>query len=370
MLEVGRVTAPAPGTFLSWNRAHFGAWCIVSAPLILGLDVTDTAKLEPILDVIGNQAAIKVNQDWAGHPGMLVENIVPPPQPFKPGGIVVPSSSAGDFNTAGGAGAATGPADKDTSGANLRTGSPGGIGTIRIGSGIIGKGHSITEISMSFRYIAGYTPAAGHAKKASVVKLLVLDLASSQVLATPWTSEPLGNYSYDHFTGYSPPVKVHATGLSVSTNSAVILALEVENNERNLQIPIDDKAMGFNIHVNWDQMAVNESAGYTDSRGAFLRVAMTPSAPFGSGQLWAKPQPQGAMAVLLINHSPTTISNYSIALSKLNLTEASYSVRDIWTSKSLGTIDDVLKIVAPAYDSAFMMLSPGRYTATQHSRSS
>ena len=24
------------GTFYSWNRAHFGAWCIVSSPLILG----------------------------------------------------------------------------------------------------------------------------------------------------------------------------------------------------------------------------------------------------------------------------------------------------------------------------------------------
>ena len=35
MLEVGRVSAPTPDTFLSWNRAHFGAWCITSSPLIL-----------------------------------------------------------------------------------------------------------------------------------------------------------------------------------------------------------------------------------------------------------------------------------------------------------------------------------------------
>ena len=59
-------------------------------------------------------------------------------------------------------------------------------------------------------------------------------------------------------------------------------------------------------------------------------------------------------------HQKNQCNCLTIALSKLNLTEASYSVRDSWTSKSLGTIDDVLKIVAPAYDSAFMMLSPGR----------
>ena len=40
--------------------------CIVSAPLVLGLDLTD-AKLAPILDVIGNKAAIAVNQAWVGH---------------------------------------------------------------------------------------------------------------------------------------------------------------------------------------------------------------------------------------------------------------------------------------------------------------
>ena len=107
MLEVGRVNEPSPGTFTSWNRAHFGAWCaaparrparrarpcpstfcaprfapsrppparcrlphlarspparcITSAPLILGLELTD-AKLEPILDIIGNAEAIAINQ--------------------------------------------------------------------------------------------------------------------------------------------------------------------------------------------------------------------------------------------------------------------------------------------------------------------
>ena len=71
MLEVGRVLAPdQPGTWFSWNRAHFGAWCVTSSPLILGLNLSDEL-LGPILDIIGNEEAIRVNQQWAGHPGGL-----------------------------------------------------------------------------------------------------------------------------------------------------------------------------------------------------------------------------------------------------------------------------------------------------------
>ena len=55
-----------------WNRAHFGAWCVVSSPLILGLDVTDGGTLCDIIDVISNKEAVAINQEWAGHPGALV----------------------------------------------------------------------------------------------------------------------------------------------------------------------------------------------------------------------------------------------------------------------------------------------------------
>jgi hypothetical protein len=52
---------------------------------------------------------------------------------------------------------------------------------VRIGSGLEGKGHSLSEIHMSFRYVAGYTPSAGQRKAAPVVKLVVLDLKTSKV---------------------------------------------------------------------------------------------------------------------------------------------------------------------------------------------
>merc|ERR1712160_85924 len=94
--------------------AHFGAWCVVSSPLILGMELSDE-KLTPVLDIITNEEAISVNQQWAGHPGMLVENILAPQVPYNPGGAVVPSSSAGDFDSEG-ASISGGRSDDSTSG--------------------------------------------------------------------------------------------------------------------------------------------------------------------------------------------------------------------------------------------------------------
>jgi len=94
MLEVGRVK----GT-LAWNRAHFGAWCIVSAPLILGLDLTNPELLEPVIPIITNKEAIAVNQQWFGHPGRLILELADgaiqiwaKPQPDK---AIIPRADAG-----------------------------------------------------------------------------------------------------------------------------------------------------------------------------------------------------------------------------------------------------------------------------------
>jgi alpha-galactosidase len=50
-------------------RSHFGAWCIVSSPLILSHDVNSDAVMGEIWPIISNREAIAVNQAWAGHSG-------------------------------------------------------------------------------------------------------------------------------------------------------------------------------------------------------------------------------------------------------------------------------------------------------------
>merc|ERR1712190_606505 len=71
MLEVGNLHGNAA---FNQSRSHYGAWCIVSSPLILGLDITDSAAVDGIWDIVSNKEAIAVNQAWAGHPGRLVRD--------------------------------------------------------------------------------------------------------------------------------------------------------------------------------------------------------------------------------------------------------------------------------------------------------
>jgi hypothetical protein len=53
-----------------------GAWCIVSSPLILGMDMSNASTMADVWPYISNTEAIAVNQAWAGDPGRL---IYPPP---------------------------------------------------------------------------------------------------------------------------------------------------------------------------------------------------------------------------------------------------------------------------------------------------
>jgi len=54
------------------SRSHFGAWCVVSSPLILGFDLRDSKKMDSVWDIITNMEALAVSQSWEGHPGRLV----------------------------------------------------------------------------------------------------------------------------------------------------------------------------------------------------------------------------------------------------------------------------------------------------------
>mmetsp|Transcript_7156 Transcript_7156/g.21869 ORF Transcript_7156/g.21869 Transcript_7156/m.21869 type:complete len:443 (-) Transcript_7156:205-1533(-) len=72
-LEVGCRHGPGgardPGLSPAEARTHFGAWCIVSSPLVLSLDVNDDELMDEVWPLISNQEAIAVNQAWAGRSG-------------------------------------------------------------------------------------------------------------------------------------------------------------------------------------------------------------------------------------------------------------------------------------------------------------
>ena len=71
MMEVGVTntqSAEPPLSFVE-SRTHFGAWAIVSAPLILGLNLSDAATVDAVWPIISNAEAIAINQEYAGHSG-------------------------------------------------------------------------------------------------------------------------------------------------------------------------------------------------------------------------------------------------------------------------------------------------------------
>ena len=167
-------------------------------------------------------------------------------------GAIVPSSSLSDFNFADGASASGGPHDDLCSGANVRSGNPGAVSRIQLDHPLLAPGYEVAALHLSFRYAAGFTPPPGKAANASTVQLLLLDAAGTAT--SLYSSPPLGNYSYDHFKGYSPPIPISATDLHVANEKLLFIVLEVHNRARNLQIPIDDLRGGWNVSVTWNKL--------------------------------------------------------------------------------------------------------------------
>lgn len=84
MLEVGVTKSQKEPECIKWGqrgctldvveaRTHFAAWCIVSAPIVLGNDLTDSKTMDAIWPIISNREAIAVNEAWAGDAGVLVK---------------------------------------------------------------------------------------------------------------------------------------------------------------------------------------------------------------------------------------------------------------------------------------------------------
>lgn len=75
MLEVGCADGPGGTTDKGLSfieaRTHFGAWSIVSSPLILSHDMTNDTITDAIWPIISNREVISVNQAWAGESGNL-----------------------------------------------------------------------------------------------------------------------------------------------------------------------------------------------------------------------------------------------------------------------------------------------------------
>ena len=62
---------PCPGLTFAETQTHMAAWCIVSAPLTLSMDLTNKVALDDAWPLISNRDALDINDDWAGFSGSL-----------------------------------------------------------------------------------------------------------------------------------------------------------------------------------------------------------------------------------------------------------------------------------------------------------
>ena len=123
--------------------------------------------------------------------------------PYAPAGAVVPSDTPADLGFAGGASAAGGPKDAACSGGNVRSGNPGHTTRVQLDHPLLAPGYEIASVSLAFRYAAGYTPPAGKQVQDPIVTATLTN-SSGGTLVSLFTSPPLGNYSFDHFTTCTP----------------------------------------------------------------------------------------------------------------------------------------------------------------------
>lgn len=109
---------------------------------------------------------------------------------------------------------------------------------------IYGLAHNVTRVTVNLSYVAGYSPQPGEHKAAAVASLHLLDMQTRKDLSGPLvTFPPLSAYSYDNFTGYSPPLLASVANLSFPNAKPFLIALRIVNHDRNVQIPLHSLAL-------------------------------------------------------------------------------------------------------------------------------
>lgn len=280
MLEVGNM-----GDYLQ-ERAHFGAWVIVSAPLILGFDLTNQDSMDRVWPIISNTEAIAVNQQWAGHPGMLVYQYTPSSTSNVSYLWAVDCNSQDPTES---------PWSYDASTKTVR--SPDG------------------------RCLDATDP--------------------TELTSRACSGASVQQFSYNAGTGEL--VAPNGQCVDIYDFSGPVVQLYSCNGGCNQKFAFaSDKTL-------------------KDQCSPAKCISAQTSSPSGTGvvQVWAKPQPKGAIAVFVINGANTAPAQVlTIPFTWLNIT-GSFVARDLWNHTDIGVYSNQF-VTDPinGYDSRFYLFSP------------
>ena len=310
MLEVGRLPS------LTASRSHFSAWCIVSAPLVLGLDVSDPDQLSAVWPIITNKAALAINQQWAGHPGFHVRSFTPPSVNIT---FLLPAPCNGSAAQAG------------WSFNGSRSDDGGGDGAVSWGTG-------------------------------GEIRCLDTDCCDGDATLVPCDSSS----QRQHFSRAQPNHEL----MNFNGN-----CMGIDQASGNIPgVPTADTPPSFSVEgCNGDNTTaiVFTAAGEMRVNGSTC-VTPTNHAPSDRSEkvhIWAKPQPGGALAVLLIADHWQPIGSVDLQLAWLPLQHPKqleeggslWAVRDVWNAKDLPKMSASGSIASDpldTHDSRLYVLSP------------
>lgn len=296
MLEVGRLAS------FEENRAHFGLWAITSSPLILGFDLDDDNTMDSVWAIIANPEAIAVNQNWAGHPGILAkEERLQLPQTLL---HALPCSDSE-------------PAAQEDWKLTPVSGSTGLYEIVSKSTGLCVDVTTQSAITLE-------TCSASNAQ------VFTHDPSTGAVQAPLWKdNEGETNGCFD-ISGKTGPT-VQLTRCYGQPNDVFTF----------------------------------ENGVWSGGNGVYpypKRCMQAVHAEEIDTQVWAKPQPGGAMAVLVVNNK-VDYTDFQVDLKyDLNMTNTDwhqYLVRDIWAREDVRYITDML-LTSPIkqHDSMFFLLTP------------
>jgi hypothetical protein len=159
----------------------------------------------------------------------------------------VPTHDAlADWSFEGGAGS-VGTRAADHNGSDIRSGGPGQTSRAQVAHPLDSQGHELDSVAFAFQYVAGYGCHPPDCAGASNLSLRLEDAFDGTLVRTLWRSGPLGNASYDAFTGFSPPVVGRADALAVGWRRQTRLVIEFSNNAKNVQVRVST----LNVTVGW-----------------------------------------------------------------------------------------------------------------------
>jgi hypothetical protein len=315
------------------HRSNFGAWCVVSSPLILGHDLTDDHEMDKIWPIITNQHAINISQSFGDsrHPGGLVRTWSPSGSPSA-----APNTTAQFVWALGDDPAATG-------GWTAVVGAAGPVRHRSAGAGV--------DLCLT-------VPVAGRQKGKVSLRGCVTPVPPSQT----WMYETNGSLIHP---AWQEPTK---GGKKAHAATCLVLA-----NGRGPSVELFQCKPGGNERFAYAAgngtlcSATIGHPGKPPTRKCLSARNAGPGDNSGDGtcQLWAKPQPGGAVAVFFLNNMPPGAANVSatVALAELNYTHTGPSaVFDVWAGKPLPPLAAGATAIHTAaigeQDSALLLVSP------------